>query len=274
MRPWLDFSRYLRFYGKDGRRLRFEEDWGVYQFPDGQNQLWFGEDARIEWLQVCMNLPAITDLVWQAAAALGPLNILVTYLYGARSDKTQSGARRVPNVAQLMRALLSRAAEGKDLKILVPHDSQANAAPYSPSLNLSAYDGIVYPDAGCRSRQPWLQSCGLPEITFEKVRDQQTGQITGLRPCDELPGERLLVADDICDGGATFLKVAELLPGCTLDLTVTHGIFSGPALQNLTNAGYREIFTTNSFVQPDLAREQEIFSRCKVSDVWDSADAG
>jgi len=272
--PWLDFSRYLRYYGKDGNRLQNDQDWGVYQFPDGQNQIWFSGDSEIEWLYVCLNHPAITDLVWQAAAAIGPLNIFVTYLYGARSDKTHSGDRRVPNVAHAIRELLGRASEGKELKILVPHDSQENAATYSPSLNLSAYDGIVYPDSSSRSRQPWLHSSGLPEITFEKVRDQQTGQITGLQLCDELPGNHLLVADDICDGGATFLKVAELLPDCVLDLSVTHGVFSGRALENLTDAGYREIFTTNSFVQPDVMRLLAISSRCTISEVWEPGYGG
>jgi hypothetical protein len=265
----VDFSRSIRFFDAKGRRLEFGDDWGVYDFPDGQNQIWFEREPADE--EICLNHPAILDLLVQTLAAVGALNVFVTYLYGARSDKVRSGSRRVANVALHSRALVESASVGKRLEIFVPHDSQQHSAPFRFEHDLSAYDGIVFPDASAKSRQPWTHQCGMPELTFEKVRKEETGDIIGLAPSRTVSCGRHLVIDDICDGGATFLKVAEMLPGCEFDLFVPHGIFSGSALDRLSQAGYSQIFTTNSFVHDDPALEAEIAARCSVANIWRSS---
>ena|GEM_PF-2374789 len=259
----MDYSRYIRFDGAE-----FGSDWGVYEFPDGQVQIWFSEGIAVEQMEVCINHPAIVDLLGQAHEVIGPVDFFVTYLYGARSDKTANGDRRVPNVAERMRGLLATLSASKQLQILVPHDSQENAAPFTPAIDLTEYEGIVFPDASACGRQPWLDGSGLPSVTFEKVRDQVTGEIMGLALTEPVPGKRLLVVDDICDGGTTFIKVAEQLPGCSLDLSVVHGVFSGNALDRLSAAGYGRIYCTNSYVHHDADLAELVRTRCQVYDVW------
>jgi ribose-phosphate pyrophosphokinase len=54
--------------------------------------------------------------------------------------------------------------------------------------------------------------------------------------------------DDICDGGGTFLGLAEAtgLPWSRVDLYVSHGVFSKNALKNLSEK-FEYVYTTNSY---------------------------
>jgi len=100
------------------------------------------------------------------------------------------------------------------------------------NLMLCAPDGGAWGrvDAICSKFDVWH-----PSIQLSKVRNCETGEITGLQYSaitsfnPELNGETVLVVDDICDGGRTFIEAAKLLKTKTagkLYLYVTHGIFS------------------------------------------------
>jgi len=59
-----------------------------------------------------------------------------------------------------------------------------------------------------------------------------------------------LIVDDICDGGGTFLGLAEELKECNsgdLYLAVSHGIFSKGSQTLLDN--FKSIYSTDSFGQ-------------------------
>jgi len=112
-------------------------------------------------------------------------------------------------------------------------------------------DVIVFPDPGAADRYKYFKH--LPQVIFKKVRDPLNGRILSLAVEHSTPlphGRRFLIVDDICDGGATFLRVNEELRklGATdIALAVTHGVFSkGDRL--LKDAGI-VIFTTNSLVR-------------------------
>jgi len=93
---------------------------------------------------------------------------------------------------------------------------------------------LVSPDAGSL-KKIYTVAKELPYfkgiIIGEKERDLATGKIirTVVRymPPD-IANARLLVVDDICDGGRTFIELGKVLrPHCKeLNLYVTHGIFS------------------------------------------------
>lgn len=67
-------------------------------------------------------------------------------------------------------------------------------------------------------------------IQATKSRDVATGKITGTTVYSEHVGDKnFLIADDICDGGYTFIELAKRLKLLTtgkITLLVTHGIFS------------------------------------------------
>lgn len=115
----------------------------------------------------------------------------------------------------------------------------SNSFAYDPSELV-----IVAPDEGAVNRAKLaaktLNASGV--IFGEKVRDPENGGILGLvlnkspNGCTtssqseiNIEGKRVLIVDDICDGGRTFIELAKSLKSChvsTIDLYVTHGIFS------------------------------------------------
>ncbi|WP_116522030.1 ribose-phosphate diphosphokinase [Achromobacter insuavis] len=105
---------------------------------------------------------------------------------------------------------------------------------------------LMAPDAGARKRvQALAQKLGVADVRYaEKVRDPQTGRITETRVPDDIPAQPVLVVDDICDGGRTFLELAAALRDKTdqpLYLYVTHGLFSKGFAE--LNARYAGLYT-------------------------------
>ena len=93
---------------------------------------------------------------------------------------------------------------------------------------------IVLPDKGATKKLT------DPNMIFDKVRNVETGQITGMEIIhDESDvSEEYLVIDDICEGGRTFIELAKLFKEVKgketqINLYVTHGIFSNNAVEKL-----------------------------------------
>lgn len=106
-------------------------------------------------------------------------------------------------------------------------------------------DLICFPDKGAYYRD--YTTCELASFTLDKNRDPLTGKILGVRsplPLN-LKEKRILILDDICDGGWTFTEAAKVLYEMGAEevyLYVTHGIFS-KGTQVLKDAGIKRIFT-------------------------------
>lgn len=102
--------------------------------------------------------------------------------------------------------------------------------------DISSFD-IVCPDKGASMKL----DDQLVKVLCDKDRDPVTGKIRGIKVVfNKSEGTKpLLVVDDICEGGGTFLGLAESfkdnvhLEGRELNLYVTHGIFSKNALPKL-----------------------------------------
>jgi ribose-phosphate pyrophosphokinase len=101
--------------------------------------------------------------------------------------------------------------------------------------NLECLDSskiIVSPDAGAmKANHEIAMKYGCRHITATKVRDLKTGQITKteLHTDIDLTGKSLIIFDDICDGGRTFIELAKVLRThnpSNIHLHVTTGIFS------------------------------------------------
>lgn len=119
----------------------------------------------------------------------------------------------------------------------------------SSDIRPQPYVGVIAPDKGAVKRaQGAATVMGVPLYTAEKVRDFETGKLSGFRMIDELPAEgKLLIVDDICDGGGTFVGLAKAINigHERLDLWVTHGIFS-KGFDSLEDY-FGTIHTTNSY---------------------------
>lgn len=119
--------------------------------------------------------------------------------------------------------------------------------PILPLLNVESttkVDIICYPDKGAYTKYSHIYDFPFT-IRGEKVRDQLTGTITSYTVSGDVTNKKVLIVDDICDGGATFVKLAEMLKekgAKEVYLFVTHGIFS-KGLQHMYKAGIEKIFT-------------------------------
>ncbi len=110
-------------------------------------------------------------------------------------------------------------------------------------VNLEEYN-LIAPDKGATKKNP------NADIIFDKVRNVETGQITGMKVEKSQPKMtkiKHLVVDDICEGGRTFIECAKLFRNKVsktkqLDIYITHGIFSNGAVAKLAEH-YNNIYT-------------------------------
>lgn len=111
---------------------------------------------------------------------------------------------------------------------------------------------FISPDAGANKKTSVLaKEAGHSEfVRADKLRDLSNGQIKEtIVYSEDLTGETIVIADDICDGGRTFIELAKVLKAknaAKVILYVTHGIFS-KGVKPLFEGGIDEIYTTNSF---------------------------
>lgn len=106
---------------------------------------------------------------------------------------------------------------------------------------------LVLPDKGAEFRYD-LGKFKLPVLVAEKVRDSTTGKLSGFKISPSIANyEKALIIDDICDGGGTFIGLAEEIRktaiAIDLYLYVSHGIFS-QGTQKLNNV-FDEIYVSD-----------------------------
>lgn len=124
------------------------------------------------------------------------------------------------------------------------------------------YDILVAPDKGSVEKVRKISEYyGIPYIIGNKIRNPNTGYITDYdldyNSIESLRDKSLLVIDDICDGGMTFILLINKLKidnPMIVDLYVTHGIFSKDT-GCLYDAGYDHIITTNSLFDNERKKE-------------------
>jgi ribose-phosphate pyrophosphokinase len=83
--------------------------------------------------------------------------------------------------------------------------------------------------------------------TANKYRDPESGEIKIRLSVDDFEGKDILIIDDICIGGATFVQLAKQLVKrniANVHLAVSHGIFSSGFGE--LEKYFRNVFTTNS----------------------------
>ncbi len=137
-----------------------------------------------------------------------------------------------------------------NVKILTQFDIIHNYQPFIKRCLKPCY--FISPDAGSNKKTAAIAKYfgATSFIRADKLRNLATGEILEtIVYCDDLKGADVVIIDDLCDGGRTFIELAKALKvkNCgKIVLYVTHGIFSkGP--QVLFEGGIDEIYTTNSY---------------------------
>ncbi|PZO28057.1 MAG: phosphoribosylpyrophosphate synthetase [Flavobacteriaceae bacterium] len=114
---------------------------------------------------------------------------------------------------------------------------------------------LISPDGGALKKINKVSEYlgGVEVVECSKSRDVKTGKLSGFKVYnDDLKGMDCLIVDDICDGGGTFVGLAEELKkknAGKLYLAVSHGIFNKGF--DVFQKDFEKIFTTNSFREFD-----------------------
>jgi ribose-phosphate pyrophosphokinase len=114
---------------------------------------------------------------------------------------------------------------------------------------------LISPDGGALKKIYKVSEFlgGAEVVECSKSRDVKTGKLSGFKVySDDLAGADCLIVDDICDGGGTFIGLAEALKAKNagkLYLAISHGIFS----KGFDELGkyFEQIFTTDSIKEVD-----------------------
>jgi ribose-phosphate pyrophosphokinase len=139
---------------------------------------------------------------------------------------------------------------------------------YSPFWDCNnLYCAVVSPDAGAEKRASrFAKAWKVPLVHAWKTRSVIDGSISGfgVEPFACEAGKKVLVVDDICDGGGTFLGLGEKLLQLEIkaDLFVTHGIFS-KGTKSLLKV-FENVYTTDSIVNsPETIPGVKVIEICE-----------
>ena len=185
-----------------------------------------------------------------------PMRLVLPYLPGARQDRTNIGGDVLFTAHSVASDLSVRT--WKDIVVLDPHSpvivkeiilNKVTEFPLSQVAEKmwQGYTGIIAADKGGKDRaEQFAKAMNKPIYYGGKTRDTDTGKLTGfeLEPLEK--GGHYLVVDDICDGGGTFIGLAEKIAeqGCYADLYVSHGIFAKGT--DALHKAFKNIYVTDS----------------------------
>ena len=240
-------------------------------FPDKTSQVWQIDEALLNELRQEALIGEIVLIKWEFEsegeflhlAQLKDLldregirsNLFIPTMPYARQDKhiNNSSTFALRTFAKLLNSLefdYIKAYDVHNIKLteqLINNFTNLKPDYYVQKLAWEHSDIVCYPDEGAVKR---YDSGARPYCYGIKTRDLETGYIEGYEFSGDVNGKRVLILDDLCDGGMTFIKCTEkLLQGGAKEvhLYVSHGIFS-KGTKRLFDAGISRIFTKDGEV--------------------------
>lgn len=224
-------------------------------FPAGERHVYLPESVaasnHVHWkvsAQIyepadIMDLLLLNNALRKAAKSIVTTALFIPYLPYARQDRLTVPGESVSIevMAQLINSMQFDLVEFADVHspkslALVNNSVSLPASQFVASVTQAepwraAPFAVVCPDKGAVARTNEVAQAlgGVPVVYCDKVRNPATGKLSGMQVVSEVPNMPLLLIDDICDGGGTFLGVGAELRKLTeqpLYLYVTHGLFT------------------------------------------------
>lgn len=244
----------------------------VTRFPDNSCQVWKLDEALLkEGINAVITWDYQHDYEFMEVAQLKtlldsmgkPTRLRLDYLPYGRQDKAISNTTTfgLATFAALLNSL-----NFVNVICLDPHSDAAklrinNFMFWYPEAEwndrLKPKTLVCFPDRGAREK--YREYFGSNETIYaEKCRDPLIGEVSWLELHGDPKGRDVLIIDDICDGGATFIAVTKALKekgAKSVELFVSHGIFS-KGTRVLFEAGISRIFTPKGEVGPRFGDQQ------------------
>ena len=230
----------------------------VTTFPDGTSQVWKveGIHPEINYVKWVFESEAEFVHVMQLAGLLAVeaenaiKTLYMPFLpYGRQDKEISNDTTWAMELLRVCMLSLYDVISTFDAHSEVPGIESISAIPtIQRTLSEVGASAVCYPDAGAKAR--YDDGLNKASICLEKHQDQSSGDITGMSVSDfseRVFPDSVLIVDDICDGGRTFIEATKLLketygPGIDVSLYVSHGIFS-KGVDILREAGICNIFT-------------------------------
>lgn len=188
-----------------------------------------------------------------------PIELVLPFIPGARQDRLNEEGDFLFTAKSVSKEINAR--NFRTVTVLDPHSDvvpalvdrcrviRAHECLRFRDPSRDEYAAVISPDAGAEKRAGAVaRDLKVPLLHGWKTRDVETGKISGfgMEYATGYPDGRVLVVDDICDGGGTFLGLADVIreDGLWPDLYVTHGIFSQGTEKLLER--YGRIYCTDS----------------------------
>ncbi len=118
---------------------------------------------------------------------------------------------------------------------------------------------IVSPDLGGAERaENYASMLGTEVAIIKKYRDAKD-QCHMQEIMGEVEGKNCIIIDDIIDGGSTMCKATDLLTSRGAKSVIgiaTHGVFSGSALQKISDSPLQKLYISNSIKQLKILPEK------------------
>lgn len=262
--------RSLNLINKENSDIKYHID----HYPDGQIQLVLEDldDNKFHLViltRICNSddlfvLMQLSDIVNRRGLSC---TLYITYLLAARTDRLFSW-----NTSFTLKIVMDviNSFNADYVNILDPHSEVANRLSdnkvyeinfinmlinYTDILDDSDNIIIVAPDEGAKDRLEHIINSSVfrnPIIHCNKTRDEN-GKVIEVKVKSESPIQvskkaRLIVIDDLCDGGGTFMAIAPELrryEAKEVDLIITHSI----QLEGLKKVAsvYDKVITSNSY---------------------------
>lgn len=276
----------LDLINKDKSEIKYV----IHQFPDGEKHFEFLENVSNSDIRIKCRIKSGDDLFvllqildiiydWQLD---NKVQLDLYYLMSMRMDRAMSKNRAFSLSIVIGIITLYKSSLELNVNVYEPHsevvkgcfdldDYQDILLPWLEQNPIPSNALVCFPDKGAKSRYARL----FPNnqiIYGDKVRNEK-GEI--VKYALDYNGEiqngftEIYVIDDLCDGGGTFVKLAEelntQLPGIKKTLCVTHMI-QIDAILKLRNY-YDQLVITNSFSDWDVTLNNDRFDHVKVIDI-------
>ncbi len=250
------------------------------KYPAGEMQIRFDKEtveritradeitvlARIYSADQIIELRLLLDAIQGIYDPARTVNLVLPYLPYARADRRfqEGDCLGIRTFAELLGGVPSK------IITLDAHSDKASqwfrrlvdipAMPYIEEAIRYFGSGckelnILFPDEGAKKRYKiaaQVENINITVYNASKVRDPLTGKLSRFEVPLIDPQKPVLIVDDICDGGGTFLGIAKELEIWHVGkrgLYVTHGIFS-KGFEDLS-CYFDNIYTTDSFTTHD-----------------------
>lgn len=255
-----------------------------FTFPGGEVQVRLSKevlDSKLVWIDAhirssedVMKLMLVTDVLIRELDKDVERRLNIHYFPYARQDRVcyPGEAESKAVMLDILGYLKYDVVTVADLHSDTPHDglitneiTQLEIFNDNPQI-LKGVTALVAPDKGSvKKTREIANHFNLPVVTCDKVRNPDTGELTGIEIIDTdeyVDVSRMLVIDDICDGGGTFILLSEMLAkefgdiSSELNLYVTHGIFSKGT--DILLDHYDKLFTTDSYYEGESSSYVEV----------------